>query len=172
MLIASHRLQKTRRKRPVPAGWANDEQISTYKPEKASEQLYPGGRLLAIAASGERAIVGSPHGVAGIYDCAENVVVSILKGGAGAITGGVWIDDDSRAVISTATGQVKVFDGKEESASFATHAGAVTAVALHPSGSILASVGVDKSYAIYDLEGVKVVAQVYTDAGMFSSEIP
>jgi pre-mRNA-processing factor 19 len=51
---------------------------------------------------------------------------------------------------------------------FTSHAGSANGLALHPSGDILASVGVDKSFVFYDLPGGKPVTQVYTDSGMKS----
>jgi len=93
----------------------------------------------------------------------DNRVLHALKGGGGSITGGVWAG--SRVVISTSAGRVKIFEGQEEVASFAAHAGKVSAVALHPSGDIVASAGGDKSYVLYDLTSTDVVSQVYTDSG-------
>jgi WD40 repeat protein len=94
----------------------------------------------------------------------HNRVLNALKGGGGSITGGVWAS--SKAVISTSAGRVKIFEGQEELASFAAHAGEVTAVALHPSGDMVASVGGDKSYVLYDLTSTDAVSQVYTNSGM------
>lgn len=48
---------------------------------------------------------------------------------------------------------------------FTSHAGSANGLALHPSGDILASVGVDKSFVFYDLVGGSSVTQVYTDSG-------
>lgn len=50
-------------------------------------------------------------------------------------------------------------------ASFGTHAGEVSALALHPSGDVVASVGVDKSYVLYDLTTSAVGTQVYSNSG-------
>lgn len=94
----------------------------------------------------------------------ENRVLHALKGGGGSITGGLWAG--SKAVISTSAGRVKVFEGQEEAKSFGAHAGEVAAVALHPSGEIVASIGVDKSYVLYDLTTSTVVTQVYSNSGM------
>ena len=69
-------------------------------------------------------------------------------------------------MISTSAGRVKIFDGQDEVASFGAHAGDVSAIALHPSGDIIASVGVDKSYVLYDLTASTVATQVYADSGM------
>jgi WD40 repeat protein len=82
----------------------------------------------------------------------------------GAVTGAVFYGETP--IVSTANGAVKMF-GDEET-TFTSHAGAVNAIAMHPSGEILASVGVDKSFVFYDLSGKKVVTQVYTDSGTYS----
>ena len=50
-------------------------------------------------------------------------------------------------------------------AKFQYHAGAATDVAVHPSGDLMVSVGIDKSYVLYDLHGSKVLTQVFTDSG-------
>ena len=59
---------------------------------------------------------------------------------------------------------VKAFENGVEVSSFSGHAGAVTALALHPSGDILASVGVDKNYTFYDLTSSVQVLQISTDS--------
>lgn len=158
-------LSKTRRKRPVPEEWATSEQISQYTATSTSEPFYPGGRTLAL--HDDLALVGGSDGIAGVYSISNQKVVQALKGGGGAITGGLWAG--SRAVISTASGKVKVFEAQQEVALFSVHAGEASGLALHPSGDILASVGVDKSYVLYDLEANEVLTQVYSNSGWFPS---
>jgi pre-mRNA-processing factor 19 len=156
-------LSKTRRKRPIPEEWATSEQISRYTATSTSEPLYPGGRTLAI--QDDLALVGGSDGIAGVYSISNQKVVEALKGGGGAITDGLWAH--SRAVISTASGKVKIFEAQQEVASYSVHAGEATGLTLHPSGDILASVGVDKSYVLYDLETDVVLTQVYSNSGWF-----
>jgi pre-mRNA-processing factor 19 len=117
-----------------------------------------------VDSSGTLAIVGGIDGTAGIYSLQEGKLLQALKSGGGAITDALWWG--KRAVIATATGVIRVMDGVNEVSSFASHAGSVTAVALHPSSEILASVGVDKSYVYYDLSSGKAVSQTFTDSGM------
>ena len=131
----------------------------------SSELLYPGSSSIAIDESGERAIVGGSDGIAGIYSLPDNMILTVLKVGGGAITDAVWYGD--KPVISTSSGVVKVFDGGREEAAFTSHAGATNALAMHPSGEILASVGADKSFMFYDLVGAKAVTQVYADCGLY-----
>lgn len=156
-------LMKTRRKRPVPEDWATSEDISSYAPAITSEPLFPGGSVLAIHEAGELVLVGGSAGGAGIYSLPNSQLQSTLKAGPGTVTGGVWAR--SQAVVSTSTGAVKVFEAEQEVGSFSVHSGSATAVALHPSGTILASVGEDKTYILYDLESGKVLTQVSTDSG-------
>ncbi|KKY23944.1 putative cell cycle control protein [Phaeomoniella chlamydospora] len=157
-------LSKTRRKRPVPEDWATGEEIATYAPATTSEALYPGSKVLALDASGDNALVGGSDGIAGIYSLSQKRVLRALKGGNGSITDGVWAG--SNPVIATSTGKVKVFDGQQETASFEAHAGVATSLAVHPSGDIVASVGVDKSYILYDLSTSQILRQVYTGCSL------
>lgn len=70
------------------------------------------------------------------------------------------------SVIAKSTGEVAVVDNGQAVASFTSHAGAATGLALHPCGDLLVSVGVDKSFVYYDLAKMTVISQVYTDSGM------
>ena len=83
--------------------------------------------------------------------------------GSGAVTDTLWAGD--RAILATSAGVVKVFDNGSEVSSFSGHSGRVMALALHPSGDILASVGVDKSYVYYDLSTSTQVLHVVTNSG-------
>jgi len=110
--------------------------------------------------AGQLVIIGGSDGVAGVYSIPENKVQHSFKAG-GAITDAVWYG--SQPIVSTSLGAVKVFG--ENEITFTSHAGSANGLALHPSGDILASVGVDKSFVFYDLTGGKAVTQVYTDSG-------
>lgn len=81
------------------------------------------------------------------------------------VTDAAWAE--TRVVFATGQGSVKVFEEGNQVASLSEHAGAATAVSVHPSGEILASVGTDKSIVFYDLVEQKRVARAYTDAGKF-----
>jgi WD40 repeat protein len=102
--------------------------------------------------------------VVGVYSVSQGQVVQTLKCGGGSVTDAVWCGN--KPVVALSTGAVKIFDNGAEAASFDRHAGAVSAVALHPCGDILASVGVDKSYVLYDLLSLQTITQVSTDSGM------
>jgi pre-mRNA-processing factor 19 len=150
----------------VPQDWANPETIQSFMPIETSEALYPGANSIAIDTSGDLALVGGTDGTAGLYSISQKKLVQVLNGDSGAIIDTIWWGN--RAVFSTSSGRVKIFDiNGTEVATFNSHAGKVTALALHPSGEILASVGVDKSYVLYDLSSLKPVSQVFTDSGIY-----
>lgn len=112
--------------------------------------------------TGELALVGGADGVVGVYSLAQENVLQTLKAD-GPVTDATWAGD--KAVVASSTGSVKVFDNGNEVASFASHAGEVTAIAVHPTGDIIASIGVDKSYVLYDLSSNSVITQIFSDAG-------
>ena len=158
-------LSKTRRKRPVPKEWAVADSISAYTPKTTSQAFFPGGSVLAVHEDGERVLTAGSDGSCGVVSLSENTLLLALKPGKGSATSGIWAQD--RTVIATSTGSVKVFEQDRETHSFSNHNGRANAVALHPNGTILASVGEDQSYALYDLESDSVLARVYTNSGMF-----
>ena len=114
--------------------------------------------------AGKLVILGGLDGVAGVYSIADNKLQESFKAG-GAVVDAVWYG--SQPVVATSKGTVKVFGDNETT--FASHAGSANALALHPTGDILASVGVDKSFVFYDLSGGKAVTQIYTDSGKIHS---
>ncbi|KAI5250413.1 cell cycle control protein [Aureobasidium subglaciale] len=155
-------LSSTRRKRPTPEGWATPDSLQAMQSTQNSEPLYPGGRSIAINEIGDLALVGGSDGVVGVYSVSQGQVVQTLKCGGGSVTDAVWCGN--KPVVALSTGVVKVFDNGAEAASFDRHAGAANALALHPCGDILASVGVDKSYVLYDLQSLQPITQVSTDS--------
>ena len=156
------RLSKTRRKRVVPEDWATPEIISNFKSMQETKSLYTGARAVSVDASGDLALLGGSEGTAGVFSISQNRLVQELPVGS-SITVTLWAG--SKTVVGTSSGIVKVFEDGIEVSSFSGHAGAVTALALHPSRDILASVGVDKSYIFYDLTSSVQVLQISTDSG-------
>lgn len=161
-LTCNNRLSKSRRKRPVPKGWAISEDIEKFAISSGSDPLYPGATSLAVDEAGQLVILGGADGAAGVYSISKKKVQHKFKAGS-AVTGAAWYG--SSPVVSTSSGSVKVFGDDEKT--FDSHAGAANALAMHPSGDLLASVGVDKSFVFYDLAKGRAVTQVYTDSGMF-----
>ena len=80
----------------------------------------------------------------------------------GGVTESLWAGN--LAVFATSSGVVKVFEKESEVSSYHKHAGKVTALAIHPSKEILASVGVDKSFVLYDLTTSAPAMQIFTNS--------
>ena len=109
--------------------------------------------------------MGGSDGRAGVYSISQRKVVNTIDGGSGSITDGLWVDE--RTILASSTGFVAVFKEDSKVSEFAGHAGGVNAIALHPSGDLLASVGVDKSYIFYDLASSSQATQIFTDCGKY-----
>lgn len=129
----------------------------------ASKALFPGSTSLAVDEAGKAVVSGGSDGNVGVYSISGKKVQKSFKAGS-AVTDALWYG--SQPVVSTSSGAVKVLGDDE--ITFTSHAGNANGLALHPSGDILASVGVDKSFVFYDLVGGSSVTQVYTDSGMLS----
>lgn len=120
---------------------------------------------MSINSSGDLALVGGANGDVIVYSLSQKSAVHTLKSD-GPVTGAAWAGN--KAIVGSATGSVKVFENGQELTSFTSHAGEVTAIAVHATGDIVASVGVDKSYVLYDLATNSVITQIFTSAGEFS----
>lgn len=161
MLISYTRLSKSRRKRPVPEDWATTETIEKFGVASTSKALFPGSTSVAVDDAGKVVLSGGSDGTVGVYSISGHKIQKSFNAGS-AVTDALWYG--TQPVVSTSSGAVKVL-GNEE-ITFTSHAGSANGLALHPSGDILASVGVDKSFVFYDLVGGSSVMQVYTDSGM------
>ena len=156
------RLSKTRRKRSIPNEWITSDALQTFKVVENSAPLYSGATSVPLNTNDALALIGGTNGIAGVYSLSQKKVVYELDVGAGAITDATWVG--GRAVFATVTGHVKIFEDRSEVASFKGHNGEVTALAVHPSNEILASVGVDRSYIFYDLSTLSQAMQVYSNS--------
>lgn len=166
--LTYHRLSSTRKKRPIPADWAAADSVTALVPIHTSENLYPGAKSIAVDAPGEVAIFGGVDGVTGLYSLTQEHLLTALKGEDGPITDVAWFG--IRPVTGSASGVVRIWD-ENNSAKIGSHAGEVTALALHPCKDLLVSVGVDKSWVTYDLNTGKAVCQVYTESGWQNLDI-
>ena len=108
------------------------------------------------------ALFGGSDGNAGIFSISQNRLVREFSVGS-SVTDSLWAGN--RTVTGTSTGDVQIFEDGKGLASFSWHAGEVTGLALHASGEILASVGVDKSYILYDLTSSAKLLQIFTNSG-------
>ncbi|GAW11873.1 hypothetical protein ANO14919_012260 [Xylariales sp. No.14919] len=155
------RLSKSRKKRPVPEGWATPDDITTFSVEISNS--LPIANPTTLTSEGEYGAVGGLEGEVAIYSVeADKLERSFTVGEA--LTDSIW--EGSRIFFSTAKGSVKVFESGNEIASFTDHAGPATGLAMHPSKAILASIGVDKSFVFYDLENLRRATRVYTNAAL------
>ncbi|KAF3910764.1 hypothetical protein ABW20_dc0100648 [Dactylellina cionopaga] len=161
-------LSTSRRKRPIPADWAVPDTIGSFTAISSSEPLYPGGTSISLNASQDLALIGGVDGVSGVYSLLENNLSRVLPSQDGAISDSAWWG--GRPITASPSGVVRVWEESgTESTSFQRHAGKVSGICAHPSGSLLGSVGVDKSYVLYDLAASKAVSQVYTGSALTST---
>ena len=156
------KLSKTRRKRPVPEEWATSETISLFKPISNIDTPCVDASFLSIRKADNLALVGSKQGGAFIVNPSDEQVTSIFDAGE-PVTAGVWTG--SRAAVGLSNGKVKIVENGSEIASFGAHSATVTGLTLHPSQEILASVSLDGTYALYDLELNAVLTQVQASSG-------
>lgn len=167
-MLISLRLSAARRKRVIPEGWADSDAVSSFEPVFTSELLFAGTRSLDTNSTGELALVGGSDGLAGVYSIPQRKLLASLNADDGAIVDVVWAG--AHPVTATVNGVLRVWnENGSDSTSTSAHSGGLKAVASHPRGDILGSVGEDKSWAIYDLETTKAVVQVYGESGIYFS---
>jgi pre-mRNA-processing factor 19 len=161
----------TRRKRPVPKDWITAAEVSELAPSNPewSLSIKKFGPCSAIARGvhedSESVVYASEDGTAVFYQSGTAGSPFSIDCGSRITAAVCWED---KAVFALASGQVKIYEGSRELRTFAVHAGAATGLALHPCGSLLASVGADKSYVLYDLEKPETsqpAARVFTESG-------
>lgn len=159
---AQGRLSKGRRKRAVPAAWATRADVATY--EVVAKAEVGDAAFVDVDASGAQALVGGSDGAA-VVDVQTGTVSETLAKGE-SVSAGAWAGEKAVLLVKAGNGGVvKVFEGAKEVGAIAAHAGPVNGVAVHPTGDVVASIGKDKSFVVYDLESMKAVAQVYTENG-------
>lgn len=161
--VTQQKLSGTRRKRPVPEEWATGDELQTYEVKSSVDSQFTGAKTLAADSTGDFFLCGDSDGTMGIYDLKQSTFATRSQLNAGAILDGAWGND--KQIVSTSSGAVVIASEGTVQAKFEQHAGEATAVAVHPCGDILVSVGYDKSYVLYDLSSSKVLTQVYGDTG-------
>jgi len=129
--------------------------------------LKDAGEALALDSTGSTALIGGSDGSLSTFSVDKQAITLKTEGDGSAINDVVAYTQGNKtlSIVAKASGEVAVLDNDKTVASFKSHAGAATGLALHPCGDILLSVGVDKSFVYYDLESMAVVSQVYTDSG-------
>ena len=128
-----------------------------------SQASYTGVHNVAVNAGGDLAFLGGSEGQAGIYSVPQAKLVHEIDVKA-PITDTLWAG--SKSIAATSQGNIHFISDDQLERTLQAHEGEVTAIAIHPSGEILASVGTDKTYAFYDLTSRSKVLQVPTDSGM------
>ena len=159
----THRLSSTRRKRPVPDDWATSETVQSFQAAEAAKGVAPGGSFLAVDDTADLVLLGTSGSEAVVYSLSQGSAVNPLQCGSGTVTAGTWWG--TRAVVALSNGSIKIFDGAQETATLSKHAGAAVAVQIHPCGDILASIGTDKSFVLYDLTTLAPLTQHFTGSG-------
>lgn len=154
------KLSKSRKKRPIPEGWVTSEEVSSFKPT-TSDVLVP--KASSASVEGSYAAISGFEGDVAIFSVEANVVERTLKVDE-PVTDTLWVGGKT-LFFATTKGSVKMFDSGSEVASFSEHAGPATAISMHPSGQILASVGTDKSIVFYNMADVSRASRIYTDSG-------
>ena len=157
-------LMKTRRKRPVPAEWATADNISLFKPVTSLDTPCAEGTFLGVRVSDNTALIGGRRGGAYTLQPSSGKLDAVVSE-ADSVTAGVWAG--SRVAVATSNGKVKIVENGQEVASFGAHSASVAALAVHPSGDILASVSSDRSYALYDMVSNRLLTQVQASSGTF-----
>ena len=147
----------------MPTDWATEEQVQAFKPKKLATPSIEAAQNLSLDVSGELILSGGKGGQAFAYSVPEDTIMHEFEVGDGDVTDLIW--SGARAIIASSTGSIKIYDNGSEIAKFNQHAGKAQAIAIHPSGDILASVGVDKSIVFYDVNSSKVATQIFTDSG-------
>ncbi|PTB38087.1 uncharacterized protein TrAFT101_011808 [Trichoderma asperellum] len=154
-------LSKSRKKRPVPEGWVSTDEVSSFEPTTISSLPVPQATSLDL--EGSYAVAGGLSGEAAIYSIeADNVERTVPVNEP--VTDTLW--SGSKVFFATSQGNIKVYEAGNEIGTLSEHAGAASGLSLHPSGDLLASVGIDKSIVFYHLETMKRVSRAYADASL------
>lgn len=125
--------------------------------------LSSAGSSLALDTTRSVALVGGADGSSATWSVTGKEVLQGAQGDGNAIQD-VLIWKEAMPVLATASGEVSVLENGAKALSFTAHAGPATALALHPSGDILASVGQDKTVVMYDLTEQKEIARIISDS--------
>ena len=153
------RLSSTRRKRTVPEDWATSDSIEALRPHKIAGAR-PGARTMALNSDGQSLLVGG-EGASVQKISIDGSINQTFELQTGSFTAGAWAGDT--ALAASSTGLVSIFrDGKEVGSW--RHNATVNALAVHPCGQIVASVGSDNRFILYDLSSSSIAAQATTDS--------
>ncbi|OLL22351.1 Pre-mRNA-processing factor 19 2 [Neolecta irregularis DAH-3] len=151
-------LSSARRKRKVPGDWATPEKVSEFSGTKITHRLISShSRSIAVDDSGDRVVIAGKN--PSIYSISENTT-SKLVGHEGLVTAALWVAET--AVTAGVDGTIRLWQDTTEKTQFSAHTGAVIAIASHPSGELIVSVGEDKAWAVHDVPSSATVAKFDT----------
>lgn len=153
-------LSKGRRKRPVPEGWVTSDELSSFEAE--TNNALPVPQATSLDVEDDTAALGGLKGDSATYLIEADKLERQISVDA-PVTATLFAA--SKVVYATSQGSLKVYQGDDLVAQATEHAGAVTALSLHPGGQILASVGSDKSVVYYELASMRRISRAYTDSG-------
>ena len=136
------------------------DDLASFRTESSTDLSV--SQATSLAVQGAYAAVAGLEGEAAIYSIEADKLERSLPVNE-PVTDTVWTE--ARLIFATAKGSVKVVESGNEVASLSEHAGAATALSLHPSEALLASVGSDKAIVFYDLSSYKRVSRCYTESG-------
>ncbi|KAG8631066.1 hypothetical protein KVT40_000206 [Elsinoe batatas] len=160
-------LSSTRRKRPVPQDWATPENLQGFAAAESSTSVAPPPSFIAVDETGDLALVGGADSSVTVQSISQGQSEYTFKVSGGGVVAGTWWG--SRAVIGTSSGDIRIFEQDKAVGKLSKHAGPVTALALHPCGDILASIGADKSFVLYDLQTLVPLTQQYVGKELSSA---
>lgn len=151
----------------MPADWATPDAISSFDFSDSVPTISSGSKSLALDSTGSTALIGGNDGSLCTFSVQGQEALQTTQPDGSSVNDVVAFTQGDKAlsIVGKAPGEVTVLDNGVPVASFTSHAGAVTGLALHPCGDVLLSVGIDKSFVYYDLASMTVVSQVYTDSG-------
>ena len=151
----------------MPEDWATNEDLEAFAPAQSTESNCSNVHSIAIDTSEDLALFGGKEGFTSVYSISKRKIVKQFETANGAVTDVAWAGSD--AITATSTGHVEIWDETgSRIADFQEHSGAATAMGLHPSREIAASVGADKRIVFYDLAQSTTALKIYTDSGMYS----
>ncbi|KAF2859967.1 cell cycle control protein [Piedraia hortae CBS 480.64] len=153
------KLSSTRRKRPVPNDWATGNKIQHYQVKSTADSQFTGAKFLAAHHTGDFFLCGDSDGTIGVYDLPAQTFTTRCSLGSGAVLDGTWAHN--KAVVATESGAIVVTQDGAVQAKLHQHAGPAVAVATHPGGEIVASIGADQSYVLYNIHDSKTLTQTF-----------
>ena len=161
-----YRISKSRKKRPVPSGWATPNDVASLSTATIGKDRL--SQPSAMVVGGGRAVVGSRQGEVFVQSLETGTLDRTLHAGE-PVSDVIWFE--TQIAVATSKGFVTVFTDDAEPETVQGHAGSIAGLALHPGGRLFASVGADKGFVFYDLAAARRVFRAYTDSGKWPKKI-